>query len=320
MAAGSPRLVHAVVIPTFGRPQAVQRLLDALDGQTARPDRVVIVDDTPGNEVEALARPGDIYHRMTGRPSLTRARNAARRYVDDADLVTYFDSDVLPAPDYLEEIQALAARRPDASGWMGHVPDFPQSSAWRNVATAWMLMSHVTRNTCRLRWPLHVSYPNHPQGDLPSDWVYGCNMTFPGSVVQAHAFEDQMERYCYGEDLDFSIRVSRATGQGFWLTPMARLEHQRGDEGRIPPVDLLRMRQVHRTLLTVRECGDGPIIRAKLAWAAKSNVILYGRLEPARGREYEEARKEVTAALEAQWDDVLACRFAAFNHLYSFLV
>ncbi len=256
---------------------------------------------------------------MTGRPSLTRARNAARAHVKDADLVTFFDSDVLPANDYLEQIQALAARRPDASGWMGHVPDFPQSATWRNVATRALLMSHVTRTTCRLRWPLHVSYPNHPRKDLRSDWVYGCNMTFPGAVVQAHAFEAQMERYCYGEDLDFSLRVRQATGKDFWLTPNARLDHQRGEEGRIPPVDLLRMRQVHRTLLTVREKGDGPAIRAALAWAARSNVILYGRLEPARWPDYEAAREEVTAALKAQWADVRACRFEAFNHLYSFL-
>lgn len=313
---------HAVVIPTMGRPDAVRHLLAALERQTRPPDAVVVTDDTPGDAVREVVEASErevAYHKMGGRPSLTRARNAARPLVADADLVTFFDSDVVPAHDYLERIQAVAARHPDASGWMGHVPDFPQSSAWRNVATRFLLMSHVTRSTCRLRWPLHVSYPNHPRGELRSDWVYGCNMTFPGAVVQEHAFEGRMERYSYGEDLDYSCRVRRATGQDFWMEPTARLEHVRGGEGRIPPVDLLRMRQVHRTLLTVRERGDGAAVRAKLAWAARGNVLLYGRLDPDMAPAYEAAREQVTAALREQWDDVLACRFDAFNHLYSFM-
>lgn len=311
--------MHAVVIPTYHRPGAVQNLLAALDRQKVGPDRIVIVDDTPGDAVEAMVDEDHVYHRMAGRPSLTRARNAARPYLQDADLVTFFDSDVEPAPDYLQKIQALVRRHPDAAGWMGHVRDFPQSSWWRNLATRAIFMSHVMRSTCRIRWPLHVSYPNNPRGDLRSDWVYGCNMTFPGHVVQAHAFEGRMERYSYGEDLDYSLRVSAGTGRGFWLTPEARIVHARGDEGRIPPVDLLRMRQVHRTLITVRERGDSPVMRTKLAWADRGNVLLYGRLHPARKRAYEAARRQVAQALRAQWDDVLACRYAAFNHLYSFM-
>ncbi len=312
------RRVHAVVIPTLGRPDAVRRLLEALRGQTRAPDTIVLVDDSSDDSVAQIVT-DEVYHHMGGRPSLTRARNAAKPYVKDADLVTYFDSDVVPAPDYLEQIQALAARQPDASGWMGHVPDFPQSSWWRNLATRGLLMSHVTNRTCRLRWPLHVSYPNHPRGDTPSDWLYGCNMTYPGALVQAHDFEGRMERYSYGEDLDFSMRVRQATGQGYWLTPQAKLVHQRGEEGRIPPVDLLRMRQVHRTLITIREQGDTARMRRRLAWAARSNVLLYGRLDPSKRDAYDAARKQVSGVLHDQWDDVLATRFEAFNHVYSFM-
>ena len=46
----------SVIIPTYNRERDLRELFESLLVQTDKPAEVIIVDDTPGNEIDNLAR------------------------------------------------------------------------------------------------------------------------------------------------------------------------------------------------------------------------------------------------------------------------
>ncbi|MGB0651859.1 MAG: glycosyltransferase family 2 protein [Thermoplasmatota archaeon] len=329
---------HFVVLATYARADDVKVLLGDLAAQTRPPDEVVVVDDTPDGSVEAVAKAFDglpvTFLRPGGRPSLTRARNLAREHLlaagdDDEDLVTFFDSDVRIEPDHLEQLAALTRRRPGALGYMGWVADYPRGTWWKNRATALLGISSATRRRCRLHLPIRVQYPvQRPRGDQAVDWLYGCNMTVPRRTLAAVSFDGAMERYGYGEDLDFSLRARATLGGTFWMTGEAVLRHGMTDDGRLPPLDVFRMRLAHRAVLTHRHAGGrgggnvgrlGPLRAFKLWWGGIGNVLYYSQLYPERASDYRNVYRQVRRVLRRRRADVRAGRVEAFNDLYTFL-
>jgi len=105
----------SVVIPTFRRPQTLNRCLDALMRQTADPAQfdVIVVDD--GNDaetrqaVEALAQQAKFQLRYLGQPE-RRGPAAARNrgwQAAEADVIGFTDDDCIPQESWIEV--ALAA-------------------------------------------------------------------------------------------------------------------------------------------------------------------------------------------------------------------
>ncbi len=101
----------AVVVPTYRRPEALRRLLDALADQTLAPARweLVVVDDRSGDPAvdelldrlpELVRAPARALRTPTnGGPAV--ARNVGWRAAE-APLVAFIDDDVVPGPAWLE--------------------------------------------------------------------------------------------------------------------------------------------------------------------------------------------------------------------------
>jgi GT2 family glycosyltransferase len=95
----------AVVIPTHDRRVRVLTTLAALDGQTRRPDQVIVVDDasTDGTADAIAALDWNVPVTVVRRPAKggpAAARNSGLAAVR-ADVVAWLDSDCVPAPGWL---------------------------------------------------------------------------------------------------------------------------------------------------------------------------------------------------------------------------
>ncbi len=97
-------MTHSVVIATMNRPAETARILDALLGQTRPPDEIILADASSDDAARRATR-----ERMKeGAPRLTHLRcvpgicSQRNAGIETAggDVLTFFDDDVIPAPEY----------------------------------------------------------------------------------------------------------------------------------------------------------------------------------------------------------------------------
>ncbi|RXZ36955.1 glycosyltransferase [Oxalobacteraceae bacterium CAVE-383] len=117
----------SVVVPTCGRPELLNRCLQALCRQTLAPARyeIVIVDDRPHRRTADIvaqwdsgAAPSIIYLPNHGAHGPAAARNLGWRAARSA-VIAFTDDDTVPDPQWLEN--GLAALRADAGAVCGRI-------------------------------------------------------------------------------------------------------------------------------------------------------------------------------------------------------
>lgn len=143
----------SVIVPTYRRPDRIQRLVGALGDQTLDPARweLVVVDDDSGPSLDGVYErigsdfPARIRLLRTERNSgPDAARNLGWRAARASDLLAFLDDDVVPDPTWLEAGCKALAARPRLGVLQGHtavpagidVTALPEWSLWREVARA----------------------------------------------------------------------------------------------------------------------------------------------------------------------------------------
>lgn len=103
----------SVIIPTLNEAIYLPRLLDALDAQTYRPHEIIVADAGSTDDTAAIARQHGANVVIGGMPAVGRNRGA---HAATGDLLLFFDADVLPEADFLEQfVSAFAARDLDVA-------------------------------------------------------------------------------------------------------------------------------------------------------------------------------------------------------------
>ena len=192
----SPAIL-VVCIATTGRAAVLTETLRELCRQTRRPDRVFVCParsvDVEDAEVSALPLPLMIV--PASAPGLAAQRNRLLAAADDASLVLFLDDDFLPAPDYLAELEALFAARPDCVIATGHV--------LADGATNQGYSPDDGRAILQAR-------PVPSRTLAPVFNAYGCNMAVRWSALRGRClFDEALPLYAWAEDVDFSRQAAR---------------------------------------------------------------------------------------------------------------
>lgn len=234
----------AVVIPTFGRPDLLQSLVPQLLAQTLPPARILLVDDTPGDEVKAVAEAlGVDYVRNRGRPSLTRSRNLGIETTTEP-VIAFLDSDVQVPVDYLERMVALLGDAREPTAVQGFVPNNWNQQGWKRIPLRLLLQPVNAGTRMRFRYPFRNSFPHNPRGVSESEWLSGSNMVFHRERLGALRFDGAMERYCLGEDVEMGLQL-RYHGHTLLLDADTVVQELNAEEGRLDNEDLALMRVVN---------------------------------------------------------------------------
>lgn len=273
---------HDVIVPTFGRPAALANLLQALDGQTVRPDRVLVVDDTLDDSVAAVVAEFGFaeYYRNPGPRGSGISRNHGIA-LTQGNLVTFFDDDVLPAPDYLQRVQETLQAQPQALGAMGFVEGYARMGRIKTAIARLFMLNRRTATDVRLLPNLNTCYPLDLAAPIACDWLWGCNMTVPREVLDRVRFDPQFVRYSLKEDIKLALDARKTfPGRRFLMIPGARVTEQRSEAGRLAPSDVSRMNVIHRHYILARH-GLRPRGGAlALAWSDFGSLLVYAAAKP----------------------------------------
>jgi glycosyltransferase involved in cell wall biosynthesis len=220
----------AIVVPTRGRPPALDRALATIAPQAAAAGGAVVVAEDGGDGARAVAeRHGAHYVGLNPARGPNAARNAGIAAAD-ADLVVLAEDDVETPPGWLQALLDAAAAHPGVGVFGGPIRGRVDGRAWR---------------TCGREWPPISSFWRGAT-DREVDLVFAGNM-----AIRRDAFErvgpfaeslglyaDEAERIAaatagaapaagfFGDEEEWQDR-HRATGGRILYVAGARLDHVR---------------------------------------------------------------------------------------------
>jgi GT2 family glycosyltransferase len=137
-----------LVVATVDRTEPLEALLGALDEQTHRAFRVLIVDQNDDDRVELALRGHrglDALHLRSPR-GLSRARNIALRHLA-APLVAFPDDDCLYPPDLLERVVRRFGSNDGLDGLSGRAADVDGHAVGRWPSSPTQITAHTVWHT-----------------------------------------------------------------------------------------------------------------------------------------------------------------------------
>lgn len=308
-----------LVVCTYGRPAAIDRLLTALEQQSRPPDEILVVDASPDDATAAVVaghRDGGAAHLRhvvvpEAERGLTRQRNRGVALATGG-LVSFLDDDTIPGACYFAQIERCFERHPDAAGVGGAI----EGPAWRRALPGsatprgWYRYDGWERRD-DLRWRLRRAVglaPSVPPGQLPRsgharpvsflppsgedypvEFVMGGASTWRSDVFADHSFSPYFEGYGLYEDLDFCIDVARE--RPLFLCTSATLRHDHDPAARPPGHQYGRM-VVENGWYVWRRRWPSPPPADRLRWWLTTLLLLAARLGGVAGSGWSVAAQE----------------------------
>jgi glycosyltransferase involved in cell wall biosynthesis len=187
--AAAERTTISVLVPTYRRPEDLQRCLVAMAEQTRRADQIVVVarrDDEPTRQ--ALARLLASGHALdivlVDKPGLVHALNSGLRAVA-GDLMAMTDDDAAPHRDWLERIERTFRSDPRIAGAGGRDLIYgkePPPGDWRS-------------DVGRVQWFGRVVGNHHLGCGQPRrvDVLKGVNSAYRVEALKAIGFDERLK-------------------------------------------------------------------------------------------------------------------------------
>lgn len=221
----------SVLVPTFRRPDDLERCLAALSVQTLVADEVIVIarrEDMPTVSVlerwRAVKAVRGLRVAWVGEPGQVAANNCGLREAQ-GELVLITDDDAAPHTDWIERIHAHFARDPQLGGVGGR--DF--------VHERGALLTGDVRKVGLLSWYGRTIGNHHLGSGAPREVqiLKGVNMAWRRDAIEGLRFDTRLRGAGaqVHNDLAFSLAV-RKRGWKLLYDPAVRVDHfpaERGD-------------------------------------------------------------------------------------------
>ena len=295
----------SLIICTYHRLDALNRLLESVRSQTALPTQIIIVDgsiDAQTADQFQKNKEERIEYYKVGKEyrGLTKQRNFGVSKVDiSVDVISFLDDDTVLEPTFFEEVMKVYNKYPEAVGVSGYITN---EVIWKKIPLEFQTSNRtftfdgwMRENSMRfrIRKILGLS-PDVPPGFMPqfshgyalgfippSGKTYEVEMLMGGitsykrSLFEKLLFSSYFEGYGLYEDADFSIRASRK-GKLF-VNTLAKVEHHHDPGGRPNPFKYGKM-VLRNGWYVWRVKEPNPSAKAQIKWNAISFLLTLIRL------------------------------------------
>lgn len=256
----------AAIVPTIGRPQSLERLLDSLARQTRIPNEVVIADGSSGDAIRALAADERwraaglrVRHLRVTPPNAVGQRQAAIAATTASQLLLA-DDDVEFAAGSVEAMLSALESAPDVVAVNARFSNYTFPRPTRPWLAYLALVHGITKGEWqgRVIGPLlRFGYHDVPDGPAPMQWIIG-----GAALVRRDAFDRAggfssffLHRATTNEDVDLGLKLSRI-GR-ILLAPEALVAHYHDPVGRLSPAVTAEDDLYNRFLILRRTQGLG---------------------------------------------------------------
>lgn len=244
------KLKLSIIIPTMNREKDLWNCVNSVIKQTVKPDELIIVDDGDLNasSYRAILQNNEInsiYIRKKEQ-GLTKSRNLGVASAS-GDIVLFLDDDVILDNAYIENILKVFAcdALKKIGGVSGVIINIPKPTRrdefWHFMERLFCISSKENGRILPSGFrsgmcTVHV--------EKKVDLLTGCNMAYRKEVFSDLQFDEYYKGYAFGEDRDFSYRVSKK--YDLVITPHAKVQHLSTNAGRIDICKLNYMRIINQ--------------------------------------------------------------------------
>ncbi|MEM3622765.1 MAG: glycosyltransferase family 2 protein [Candidatus Bathyarchaeia archaeon] len=251
----------SVVIPTYYRVEELSELFNSLLNETVKPFEVIVVDDTPDDTIRALCETYKaafenvgselIYIKNSRMRSLTISRNLGVKLAR-GELIMFLDSDVVLYPDYVEKICHVFMNYPalGVQGWIVPNKDKSKLDFFSQILNKLFFLDRSSKNSCKFH-----EYPSVLTKIINCERLSGANMTYKREVFNEFAFDENMKKYCYMEDVLFSYLIYKKHPKGLFITPYAKCVHKESKTARMEDQELKEIKNRHRKYVLIKLFG-----------------------------------------------------------------
>lgn len=254
-----------LIVPTYQRPRELVRQLNVLTRLPDAPGEVLIVDGSPGPNVNQVLRdwaggrdlPFDLAY-VNSPAGLTRQRNVGLDACNKK-FIFYLDDDCLPEPGYFSSIRQVFID--DKASEIGAVRGFLTNGINKPLTRIWRLrfsLGLVPRGApgqyfhsgSSATWDMVPTF----KGTRPVDVLAGGASAYRREVFQKHRFSEYFYGYAQGEDLEMSLRIGRD-----WKLVVcgdALVNHDHADGGRPAGIPRGRMAVRNRYFIWKRHSAN----------------------------------------------------------------
>lgn len=196
-----------MIVATRGRARETYALLDCLDRQSRRPDRIFVVGAGPEDVAGLESHPGVEAGRasvcLSPIAGLCAQRNHGVRQIGAGEghfMAAFFDDDFRPDDNWLERAEDTFSLNSGVAGLTGLV--------LADGILRGGLAEEDARDYLAGRKPPEKHWAS---GARPRDVdsVYGCNMAFRDTVLRGCRFDEELALYGWQEDRDFTGQARR---------------------------------------------------------------------------------------------------------------
>jgi GT2 family glycosyltransferase len=232
----------SAIVPTIGRPESLQALLDSLAAQTRLVDEVIVADASVDDGVKGILAD---FENQSARirvnrvavhpPNAVRQRTAAIE-VAHGDLLLFLDDDVVLEPDCVEQMLSLLEQNNDV---IAVTADF-NNQTWSEPTRIWQLYLRHVLKLNQNAWQgrvvgplLRFGYNPIPREPCAMEWLgSGNSLVRRSAFIAAGGFSDFFLHRCtINEDVDLGLKLRRVGTIMF--CPAARMAHHHAPSGRV---------------------------------------------------------------------------------------
>jgi len=234
------KLTSSVIIPTLGRPQELKKMLLSLLEQGILPNEVIIVDQSIDNTSELMVK------KMFNNSSESKSEKIVLKYIHDrnitgaaqarnrgqeeatSDIVFFFDDDVFLEPNYIEEVIKIYEKYPYIDGVGGVITNYSMNFSSKLFHKVFFRGAFADK-----RLSLYVGSNKYHFVELVETRMMGGGvMSVKREILNKYRFDERLWGYSFGEDIDFSFRVSER--HKLVISPKAKLYHESlGDKSNV---------------------------------------------------------------------------------------
>lgn len=242
----------SVIIPTLNRLDDLKITIKSIEKQVLLPYELIIVDQSDNNFTKNYILNKKYNFKLTyvfqKKKSLTYARNNGVK-VAKGDLITFLDDDVTLNKNYFFEIVNSFNEKPNLIGLTGDLKIPFKINFFKKLFN--YLFDLIFLNN-KLK-PFCVSGVFGAQTYLikpkyfynKCEWLSGGNSTYRKFIFDEFTFDENLVKYSYKEDVDFSNRVYRKYTNTLGYNPKVVALHRISLKNRLLNKDLIKMKWLY---------------------------------------------------------------------------